>query len=542
MRKKLIISSLIILIFTLTIVSSLFFIIINYQYQENEENKLKNNNNTIVNIINNENIKDIPSFIKRNFYNGDIKVTLLDKNRNLVIESKKNEENLGCIYYETKIKQDYIIRSSIDVTKASVLDEKYYRYYIYIILFSFLISFLLSSRLSQAMIKPIKDLEFVTSRIAQGEFDRRVRITSEDEIGELGKTFNNMGDKLENMLREVKDKQNKLEAILKSMDSGVVAVDKEFKIIMINPYAKKLFQIKKEIIGKNLKDSIGDFHLETLFKNKKDEYKEITICCPEKKILRVKTADIISKYDLIGTVAVVQDVTDIKKLENMRAQFVANVSHELKTPLTSIKGFAETLKYVDDMETRNKFLKIIDDEAERLTRLINDILVLSDIEKDKKDIVMQSINLNKTIEDVCYLVNKSALDKNITISVIGDKLPDIKGVEDLYKQMIINLVDNAIKYTEHEGKVTIGTKIKDDKIILWVEDTGVGMEKEHLDRIFERFYRVDKARSRAEGGTGLGLAIVKHIVIGIKGKIDVQSKVGEGSKFVIEIPLKQDML
>ncbi|WP_050607109.1 two-component system histidine kinase PnpS [Clostridium niameyense] len=542
MRKKLIISSLIILIFTLTIVSSLFFIIINYQYQENEENKLKNNNTTIVNIINNENIKDIPSFIKRNFYNGDIKVTLLDKNRNLVIESKKKEENLGCIYYETKIKQGYIIRSSIDITKASVLDKKYYRYYIYIILFSFLISFLLSSRLSQAMIKPIKDLEFVTSRIAQGEFDIRVRITSEDEIGELGKTFNNMGNKLEDMLKEVKDKQNKLESILKSMDSGVIAVDKEFKIIMINPYAKKLFQIEKDIIGENLKDSIGDFHLETLFKHKKNEYNEITICCPEKKILRVKTANIISKYDLIGTVAVVQDVTDIKKLENMRAQFVANVSHELKTPLTSIKGFAETLKYVDDIETRNKFLKIIDDEAERLTRLINDILVLSDIEKDKKDIVMQSINLNKTIEDVCYLVNKSAIDKNIIISVIGDKIPNIKGVEDLYKQMIINLVDNAIKYTEPKGKVTIGTKLKDNKIILWIEDTGVGMEREHLDRIFERFYRVDKARSRAEGGTGLGLAIVKHIVIGIKGKIDVQSKVGEGSKFIIEIPLKQDML
>ncbi len=254
-----------------------------------------------------------------------------------------------------------------------------------------------------AMIKPIKNLEFVTSRIARGDFDRRVIINSEDEIGRLGRTFNAMADILENSLVEVRDKQNRLEAILKSMDSGVVAIDKEFKVIMINPYANKLFGIKRDIIGENLMDNIRDFELEKVLKDKEPGYKEIGILWPEKRTLRVKTTDIISKYDNIGTVAVVQDITDIKKLENMREQFVANVSHELKTPLTSIKGFSETLKYVDDKKI-GKILQIINDEADRLTRLINDILVLSNIEKQKQELIKEKIDLNELIEKVYCLV------------------------------------------------------------------------------------------------------------------------------------------
>lgn len=418
-----------------------------------------------------------------------------------------------------------------------LLEKNYSKYYISIILFSFILSFLFSSRISMAMIKPIKNLEFVTARIARGDFDRRVIINSEDEIGRLGRTFNTMADILENSLVEVRDKQNRLEAILKSMDSGVVAIDKEFKVIMINPYANKLFGIKRDIIGENLMDNIRDFELERVLKDKEPGYKEINILWPEKRTLRIKTTDIISKYDNIGTVAVVQDITDIKKLENMREQFVANVSHELKTPLTSIKGFSETLKYVEDKKNREKFLQIINDEADRLTRLINDILVLSNIEKQKQELIKEEIDLNELIEKVYCLVKKSAEDKNIKINIVEGKVPLLIGNKDKYNQMIINLIDNAIKYTEPNGEVNIGTKQDKDNIIFWVEDTGVGISKEHLDRIFERFYRVDKARSRAEGGTGLGLAIVKHIVLGINGKIEVKSEPKKGTKFIVKIPL-----
>ncbi|HDK7167180.1 TPA: HAMP domain-containing protein [Clostridium botulinum] len=566
MKKKLTLSILIILIFTLTIISSLFLITINNQYIESSKSRLKNNNSLILKVIGNEDPKNIVNFIKNNYKDNDIRVTLLDYKGNVLVDSKENRVELEnhnkreeiinakkngeaysvrysntrkveSVYFGSKVNNDYIIRSAIDMKDIKLLEKNYSKYYISIILFSFILSFLFSSRISMAMIKPIKNLEFVTARIARGDFDRRVIINSEDEIGRLGKTFNTMADILENSLVEVRDKQNRLEAILKSMDSGVVAIDKEFKVIMINPYANKLFGIKRDIIGENLMDNIRDFELERVLKDKEPGYKEINILWPEKRTLRIKTTDIISKYDNIGTVAVVQDITDIKKLENMREQFVANVSHELKTPLTSIKGFSETLKYVEDKKNREKFLQIINDEADRLTRLINDILVLSNIEKQKQELIKEEIDLNELIEKVYCLVKKSAEDKNIKINIVEGKVPLLIGNKDKYNQMIINLIDNAIKYTEPNGEVNIGTKQDKDNIIFWVEDTGVGISKEHLDRIFERFYRVDKARSRAEGGTGLGLAIVKHIVLGINGKIEVKSEPKKGTKFIVKIPL-----
>ncbi|AVQ47222.1 two-component system histidine kinase PnpS [Clostridium botulinum] len=566
MKKKLTLSILIILIFTLTIISSLFLITINNQYIESSKSRLKNNNSLILKVIGNEDPKNIVNFIKNNYKDNDIRVTLLDYKGNVLVDSKENRVELEnhnkreeiinakkngeaysvrysntrkveSVYFASKVNNDYIIRSAIDMKDIKLLEKNYSKYYISIILFSFILSFLFSSRISMAMIEPIKNLEFVTARIARGDFDRRVIINSEDEIGRLGRTFNAMADILENSLVEVRDKQNRLEAILKSMDSGVVAIDKEFKVIMINPYANKLFGIKRDIIGENLMDNIRDFELERVLKDKEPGYKEINILWPEKRTLRIKTTDIISKYDNIGTVAVVQDITDIKKLENMREQFVANVSHELKTPLTSIKGFSETLKYVEDKKNREKFLQIINDEADRLTRLINDILVLSNIEKQKQELIKEEIDLNELIEKVYCLVKKSAEDKNIKINIVEGKVPLLIGNKDKYNQMIINLVDNAIKYTEPNGEVNIGTKQDKDNIIFWVEDTGVGISKEHLDRIFERFYRVDKARSRAEGGTGLGLAIVKHIVLGINGKIEVKSEPKKGTKFIVKIPL-----
>jgi two-component system phosphate regulon sensor histidine kinase PhoR len=222
----------------------------------------------------------------------------------------------------------------------------------------------------------------------------------------------------------------------------------------------------------------------------------------------------------------------------MRSQYVANVSHELKTPLTSIKGFAETLKFVEDKEKREKFLDIINDEADRLTRFINDILTLSYIEQHKET-KNEAISVAEIIEDVYNLMKNTADTKNIKINIVTQNDCIIEADRDRFKQMLINLVDNSIKYSEENGNVYIGVENTNNTCILSVEDTGVGMSKEHLDRIFERFYRIDKARSRAQGGTGLGLAIVKHIVLSLNCKIEVQSEIGKGTKFVIRIPIKR---
>lgn len=553
-----------ILIFGMIIITTLFIFIENYQYKENIKQILKANNDIIINVLKNENIQNKQSFFKENFKNESIRETFIDKEGKVLSDSiaepetmdnhNKREEvenarkygegysvrhslTLGqdTVYFATVFGNGYVVRSSITIQAIRGVESKYSKYYLTIIIISIMFSILFASKLSQSIAKPIKNLEFTTSRIAEGELYRRVNVYSDDEIGYLGRTFNNMADKLQETINDSLDKQNKLEAILRSMDSGVIAVDKSSKVIIINPYAKRIFGINKNIIGEKLMDNIRDFELEDIFNNNNNDYKEIKILWPKERELRIRTADIINDKEKIGTVAVVNDITDIKKFENMRSQFVANVSHELKTPLTSIKGFAETLKYVDDPVNKEKFLTIINDEADRLTRLINDILILSNIENETNEKV-EEIKVNNIVKDVCYLMKNSAEKKKISLTTEIKEVPDLLGDSDRFKQMIINLVDNAIKYTDHDGKINVKTSYEKNECIISVEDTGVGIPKEHIERLFERFYRVDKARSRSQGGTGLGLAIVKHIVIAFNGTISVESQVGTGSKFIIKIP------
>ncbi|AYD39996.1 sensor histidine kinase [Clostridium fermenticellae] len=567
MKKKLMISMVTTLVFTLIIVTILFVVIENYEYIQNIKQNLKVNNQIIINVIKNNNDEYNSTLFTKSFNNDDIRETLIDKNgkvisdtvakassmenhneRYEVIEARKygtgysirNSKTIGTktLYFATAFDNGYVLRSAMTTQIIKGLESNYLKYYIMIVLLSVVVSIIFALKLSSGIVRPLKDLEVTTDRIATGRLDERVNIVTDDEIGQLGITFNNMAEKLQKTIEDAFDKQNKLEAILKSMDSGVIAVDKNLNIIMINPYAKEIFGIDNDIIGKKLLYNIRDFEFESILKEGSDEYKEIKILSPKERELRIKTADIINtSREKIGVVAVVQDVTDIKKLENMRSQFVANVSHELKTPLTSIKGFAETLRYVDDKLNKEKFLDIIDDEVNRLTRLIDDILTLSHIENDREE-KNEKIDVNDIITDVFNLVRNLASKKNIKLEFIRDKRQILYGDKDRFKQMIINLVDNAIKYSNNGAEVSVTTKTVNGNCVIEVKDTGVGIPEEHIGSLFERFYRVDKARSRKQGGTGLGLAIVKHIIISFNGNIKVESKPGKGSKFIISIPLK----
>lgn len=565
MKNKLMLSVLSNIILSLALITALYMTIINYQHEEAIKKNLKDNNELIIRLIKSDIISDLDGYFK-SFNEFSFRMTLIDKNgvvlkdsealpgemdnhnlRKEVVDARKYGNGYSVryskslqkamLYYATAFDDGYIIRSSMPMEVVIGFEGRYLKYYLVVLGVVFLISVLFSSKLSYVIVKPLKDLEFITSRIAKGEYDRRINIRSQDEIGHLSRTFNHMADQLQYTLKDSLEKQNKLESILKSMDSGVIAVDKNYRVIMVNPYAQKIFGIKKDIIGKNLMDSVRDYELEEIFKSNK-ESKEIIILWPEKKDLKVKTADIISDKQHIGRVAVVQDITDIKRLENMRSQFVANVSHELKTPLTSIKGFAETLRYVEDKNTREKFLSIIDDETDRLTRLISDILTLSDIEQHKEFKIQEVIDVKIAINNVYNLMKNTADKKDVKLGVVCNEFIEIVGDEDKFKQMLINLIDNAIKYSEVGDSVFIRAKSEGSVCIISVEDTGVGIPKEHIPRLFERFYRVDKARSRARGGTGLGLAIVKHIVLSFKGEILVESEVGKGTKFIVRIPLK----
>lgn len=567
MKKKLMLYMLTTVVISLVLVTSLFIFIENKEYENSVKSNLNENNQFIIDTLISGNVKDPDSFLLNSFKSSGIRVTYIDKNGNVLTDSEADKESMSnhnnrqevidarknktgysirysntikkrMLYFATEFGDGYIIRSSMPMESLYSFENIYIKYFLAVVLIVFIISIILCLRLTHNIVQPIKELQNTTYDISGGKLDKRVNISSRDEIGELGKTFNSMADKLQKTLMDLMDKQNKLEAILKSMESGVIAVDNNYKVIMINPYAENIFGIDKNIIGQNLLDSIRDFEFEDILKNSNADYNEMKILWPKERILRIRKADIITEGSHIGTVAVIQDITDIRRLENIRSEFVANVSHELKTPLTSIKGFAETLKYVNDNEKKEQFLDIINDEAERLTRLINDILTLSDIENNT-DIGHEDVSIKKCIEDICTLMKHTAEGKNISLSCEIEKDVVITGSEDKVKQMLLNLVDNAIKYSESGGKVLVKEFVQDDRCIIFVQDTGIGIPQSHIGRLFERFYRVDKARSREKGGTGLGLAIVKHIALALNGSVEVESELGKGSIFKLNIPVKK---
>lgn len=559
MKKKIIRSSIIIVLFALIISTSGFFTLVNIKEIDTTKDILSTYN-LLLSKTENIKLEDLKSF---KINESTVRFTLINKAGDVIFDSfGENLENhidreevstafsegesrvtrvsetqgVQLVYVATKIDDNYVIRSSLPVSNVNIFTEKYIIYYGLLILGVIILSIILSLKLVRAIIYPVRELEGVTSKIASGDLSKRARIRNDNEIGSLARTFNYMADELEMKIQDSQDKGNKLECILESMDNGVIAIDSKNNVMMINPYAKKIFGIKSDIIGKQIGDFISDarildFIIEIPVINKK----EIKIKSPVERILKLKKAPIIQERSYpMGSVIVVTDITEVKQLESMRSQFVANVSHELKTPLTSIKGFAETLKYVDDNDTRMKFLGIIDKEAERLTRLINDILILSNIE-NCESMSGDEFTTDHIIRHVLDMVEVQAKKNNIEVILETSYDGKLSGNKDRFYQLVINLVENGIKYAGEGSKVIIRSYNSGDNFILEVQDNGQGIPAEDLPRIFERFYRVDKARgSTGVSGTGLGLAIVKHIVKLFQGDIVVNSEVGVGTTFKVK--------
>lgn len=563
MKNKIIVFTISIILFSIVVSTVSSIAIANYQYVTVMKSDLKEHNKMLADIINNN---DNPDKILKSLSKGDknIRITYLDIDGNVIYDTEgdnlgnhlNREEIKGAInhneesdirysdtlkkdmlYYALKVNSNSIIRTSVPISNINTFIRRISTYYIVTALVILIVTLIIALKFTSYIVKPLSELEDTAYKMSKGETNKRVSIVTNDEIGKLGTAFNHLADSLDEALRDVTDKQTRLEAILKSMDSGVIAVDRNHNVIMINPCALNMFGITDDILGKKLINTVRDFELDTIFDSDKD-FMEVTIIYPEKKNLRIRTAEITIKNERIGRVAVIQDITDLKNIEQMRVQFVANVSHELKTPLTSIKGFAETLQDVDDKEVRQRFLKIINDEADRLTRIINDLLELSKLDKaenteEKDNLVL--FNTDEIILDITSMLEIESSKKSINIFNELDNKKRILGNIDEFKQMIIILVDNAIKYTENGGNIYVRTYNSLGNVIIEVEDTGIGIPEKDLPRIFERFYRVDKARSRAKGGTGLGLSILKHLLIKINGTVDVKSTLGIGTKFIIKI-------
>ncbi|SCX87913.1 two-component system histidine kinase PnpS [Alkaliphilus peptidifermentans] len=442
-----------------------------------------------------------------------------------------------------------VIRLAVNLQQIKEINQKLYNYIGVSILFGFFASLTLAYRYIRKIMEPIYEMTEVSKKIAEGDLRRRVDVSSDDEIGLLANNFNNMADRLKTMIDKLSDNNTKFKALLTSIINPIIAVDNMHHIILINPAAEKLFEVKAEdAMGKHIIEIIRNSTLEDrikdIFENHQETQMEINIQDPEERILKIYTNLIKLENDptrVIGIVTLLEDVTEMRKLEKMRSDFVANVSHELKTPLTSISGFVETLKSgtIEDEDTKMRFLDIIDIETERLTRLIDDILTLSEIENNSTKSIRSETYTTEAINEVTEIMRPIADGKKIDIiTEVEGNLPIIYGNRDWFKQMLINLLDNAIKYTPQGGRVQINAYQKYNHVVIVVKDSGLGIPKNELPRLFERFYRVDKARSKKVIGTGLGLAIVKHIVLAFNGRIKVNSEVGKGTEFTIIIPTK----
>ncbi|OHW63021.1 alkaline phosphatase synthesis sensor protein PhoR [Andreesenia angusta] len=437
-----------------------------------------------------------------------------------------------------------------EINGADKIKEDLIKYQIMSMGIGLTVSLLLGYRYIRKVTDPIRQLSQITKKISRGDyFGQRIYPKTEDELDELSQNFNLMSERLETTINELRENSSKMEAVLRSMSNGVIAIDNSRRLLIANPKVREIFGISAvDPIGKHIKEVFRNEDLnsaiEQLSPQNDSVRTEVELNSPSHKICSVNCGFMKHSTDpnrITGVVVIVQDITEIRKLENMRRDFVANVSHELKTPLTSIKGFVETLKdgAIENVETRNRFLNIIDIEADRLSFLIKDLLTLSEIESGIEEEGAEALEVESTTREILSLLNEAAKKKNISVKLeIEGDVEVLKGSKSLLQQMMINLVDNAIKYTSEGGEVVV--KIFKDEVNLniVVKDTGIGIPPEHIDRLFERFYRVDKARSRQVGGTGLGLAIVKHIVLSFKGNIKVNSKVDRGSEFIVQIPYK----
>lgn len=341
---------------------------------------------------------------------------------------------------------------------------------------------------------------------------------------------------------ELKTYATNLELIINKLPDGVVAIDENLKILIVNPFAKEILGLEKDYLNKNIYELIKDESICNLIeKTIHENYlfsEEFSLNNHAKKVLKITTIPIKFNNNTKGAILLIQDITEIKNLQKIGDEFVSNVTHELKTPLTSIRGFIETLKNgaLNDPEVAYKFLDIIDIEADRLSLLINDILTLSEIETMKQDIDITVVLLHEVVNDVLNILQSQADKKNITINTDIEPGLKIQANKNRIMQLILNLVDNSIKYSPEGSWVLIKAYCSGPKTIISVKDSGIEIPPEHLSRIFERFYRVDKGRSRSLGGTGLGLSIVKHIVNLYNGEISVQSEPGKGTEFTITLP------
>ncbi len=581
MRKKIFFSYFIVILVSTFIVAAAFWTK-GYNYIETEGkeyNLLKVDN--LAELFQQEDIgtkEEINDFVSRYSEKYNIRITIIDINGNVVKDSSNDEyvymENHAtreevrraldgervsvtrfsktmseietyCAIHIKNQSFEGVLRISFPQSELMKLNKELINLIIITVLISCAVAIVISIFFVRIISRPIIEITEAAEEISKGNFEARIFTRNKDQLGRLTNAFNDMSEILKKNMQNLMARNSELEAILSSMNSGVVAIDGANTIQFYNQTFVDLTYTKNSnLLSRSLYSIIRNAAIFNVIDGVRENQ---TTIVQEGMLSSSSNTDIairitgtpLNKEDerALGVLMVIEDISQIKKLENIRTEFVSNVTHELKTPLTSIKGFVETLKEseIDDKAKMRKFLDIIDIEADRLYSLIQDILLLSEIESKNEQDVRPS-NIEEIISEVIELLKPKVSDKVELKLVVEGEISLYPCNPDRIKQLFINLIDNAIKSTE-VGTIVVFCKEEGNELLMEVRDTGIGIEPQHFERIFERFYRVDKGRSRKLGGTGLGLSIVKHIVELYKGSVGVSSGDLEGTCFRVRLPL-----
>ena len=404
------------------------------------------------------------------------------------------------------------------------------------------LAFWLAQRLSARLSKVMS----FSRDLARGDFETPVPAFSGGELGELSLTLQTTADRLRSMFERLQEERSRFAAAVNGIGAGVLVVDVERRAIVCNPAMRRMFPNENLTVGdRPFTATRGDIPrlFDKVFSQVTSDSVDLSVSEPVKRTWKVSCAPIVGATGHVqAAVAVFYDITESEETERVRRDFVTNVSHELRTPLASIQGYAETLLdgAVDDPQHNRRFLQIIRQNAERLAQLSSDLMTLSQIEVRARDYDFAPVAVNDLLTQASDSIRALTDRKRVSVRIEG--LPVSTKVEcdsDSLHQVLMNLLENAAKYTPEDGAITLGARREDDEVEFYVRDTGVGIPSNHIPRLFERFYRVDKARSRELGGTGLGLAIVKHLVLAHDGSVRVESEVGQGSTFYIRIPVQR---
>jgi len=576
MHKKLYFSYLAIILLAIGI-SAFIFWNKGYEYiYEQSQDYYLNQAKLMADIFSEEEIDsydDYETFVLKYSVKYKFRITIIDKEGKVLADSsteerlenhKSREEVIRALKgdsvtvnrYSQTMEQEYsysavplrngdfegVLRISLPMAHIKFLNRQFADSILYAILLCFALAVIAAAVFTNLLAKPINEVARAAGRISEGDYNIKIYTRDKSVVGRLADSFNIMAANLKGTIDNLTQRNAELEAMLSSMTAGVVAIGDTSEILFYNKAFLEVVKPDKDMIqGISLYNFLRNAAVFDAIDQVRDTNssvtKEGTLLKMTPRNIRVTATPLgLEGEHYFGVLLIIEDVTQLKKLESIRTDFVSNVTHELKTPLTSIRGFIDTLKNgaIKDETIANRFLDIIDIEAERLYSLIQDILLLSEIES-KREYESLPCDINETINSVIELLQPKITDK---VKINFCPQPYVRPFycnPDRMKQLFINLLDNAIKYTE-EGSISVDCLEEGNTLFVRIKDTGIGIKKDHLARIFERFYRVDKGRSRKQGGTGLGLSIVKHIVELYNGNIQVDSTLGVGTEFRISFP------